>query len=122
MRSPSTWSFRRSTPWVDGCWGPKLSSITSPLAKRESLISVSASANGLWIGSVMSTGLRGRFRLGRLWRLGRLPAGAGAGHGTGGLAVVLGIDRAAGVDALDGEVLAQRIAVEAFPEEDAGHV
>src|SRR5690242_1453005 len=28
MRSPSTFRITRSTPWVDGCWGPKLISIS----------------------------------------------------------------------------------------------
>src|SRR6185295_14863323 len=34
MRSPSTLSFRRSTPCVAGCWGPKLSSISSSRWRR----------------------------------------------------------------------------------------
>ena len=28
IRSPSTLRTRRRTPWVEGCWGPKLSSIS----------------------------------------------------------------------------------------------
>src|SRR6185369_11235601 len=36
MRSPLTRSLRRSTPCVAGCWGPKLSSISSPEEKRPS--------------------------------------------------------------------------------------
>src|SRR5580704_5158899 len=28
-RSPSSFSFTRSTPWVDGCWGPILRMISS---------------------------------------------------------------------------------------------
>src|SRR5882724_2708051 len=160
MRSPFTLSFRRSTPWVDGCCGPKLSSMSSASAKRASGFIVSR--RGSLIGSGSTPGLaggrcggrrrgrrryrrgsrgggrrrggrrlrgRGRFRWRgwrcrprRCWRLGRLPAGAGAGDRAGALLVVLGVDRRAGVDPLDGEVLAQREAVEPLPEEDAGHV
>src|SRR5260370_4615947 len=37
MTSPSSTSSRRSTPWVDGCWGPMLtvsSSRSSPVSTR----------------------------------------------------------------------------------------
>ncbi len=55
-------------------------------------------------------------------RLRRFPAGAGAGDRPRLLLVILGVDGGAGVDPLDREVLAERVPVEALPEEDAGHV
>src|SRR6185295_4483307 len=163
IRSPSTLSFRRSTPWVAGCWGPKLSSISSsrwrrvserPSSKdwaKGSVMMAPASASGPSPPRPSSPRGRGgrKAKTGRfplsLWergrgegqprrgvgkaasrrlllgRLGRFPARAGAGHRSSALLVVLGVDRRAGVETFHGEVLAQRIAVEAFPEQDARH-
>ncbi len=42
--SPSTFRMIRSTPWVDGCWGPKFSSI-SWTSKRVGAIPVAAAVS-----------------------------------------------------------------------------
>src|SRR6185295_775694 len=77
ITSPSAWTMKLITPWVEGCWGPKLSTI-SPRSwcrtRSDTLVIV------IWSSAIASRSLR---RLGRLGGGGR-SGGRGRGCRSGG--------------------------------------
>ena len=52
ITSPSSFSMRRSTPWVDGCWGPMLTYISSIVSPVRSIITVVPMGIGRFVVSI----------------------------------------------------------------------
>ena len=120
----------RSTPCVDGCCGPKLSSISwtsksvwrlAADARRRAPSAAAATPAFVALGEV-----RGLVLLG----LGDLVVAPSRDHlairvvrrGAAALGPFLGIDGRARVDPLEREVLAQRVALESVPGQDPAQV
>src|SRR2546430_6904547 len=128
--SPSSSIMRRSTPWVDGCWGPMLmimvsSGLTSTLKSPGSTVTPSgrrSTAPCSRSSSADSVALRGAIS----WTPSEVSAAraavswswvvmAGASRGLGRVLELHG-------DAAHGIVLAQRVALPVLGHQDAGEV